>query len=165
MDAVIIVDDIELVREGTLLVTRRNPADDIFMDKILKFAHLGIVAIEDGEKVVYDLHPDNKNDKMGNLDRRKFKDYMVGKKLIGTHHTGTSTARIQAVSQKCWKYKYKTWHFDCQRFVDDVTHKEFRSDLYSYYAIIILTLAVAGVVIIGGSLYLLSSGNAKIKTK
>ena len=163
MEEAISFDDIELVREGTIVVTRRNPATDIFMDKMLKFVHLGIVAIEGGEKVVFDLHPDNKNNGNGNLEKRKFKDYMVDKKLIGTYHTGTSTERIQAVAKKCWKGKYKTGYFDCQGFIDDVTHKEFRSDLHSYYAIIILTLAVMGVALIGGTIYMLSSGSGQKK--
>lgn len=158
-----IINEVELVREGTIVVTRRNPANDIFMDRILKFAHLGIVAVEDGEKVVYDLHPDNKNSEMGSLDKRNFKDYMVGKKLVGIYHTGASTDRIQAVAQKCWKGKYKTWHFNCQQFIDDVTHKEIRSDLYSYYTVIIIMLAVAGVAIIGGVIYMLASGIGKGK--
>lgn len=159
-DAIINVDDIELAREGTILMTRRSPASDVFMDKIIKMVHLGIVAIEGGEKVVYDLHPDNKNNKNGSLERRAFKDYMVGRKLVGIHHTGASTGRIQAVAQKCWKGKYKTWHFDCQRFIDDVTHKEFRSDLYSYYAIPILASA-AGIVLISGIIYALSGSGQK----
>jgi hypothetical protein len=156
-----IIEEVELVREGTILVTRRNPANDIFMDKILKFAHLSIVAVEEGEKVVYDLHPDNKNNEMGSLDKRPFKDYMVGKTLVGIYHTGASTERIQAVANKCWKGKYETWHFNCQRFIDDITHKELRSDLYSYYSIIILALSVTGVIIIGGAIYCLANGNKK----
>lgn len=153
------IEEVELVREGTILVTRRNPGNDFFMDKVLKFVHLSIVAIEHGEKVVYDLHPDNKNNESGSLDKRNFKDYMVGKKLIGIYHTGASTERIQSVAQKCWKGKYKTWHFNCQQFIDDVTHKEFRSDMYSYYMVIVL--AAAGMIMLGGTICWLASGSAK----
>jgi len=155
------INDVELVQEGTILVTRRNPANDFFTDKVLKFTHMGIVAIENGEKVVYDIHPDNKNNLNGNLDKRSFKDYMVGRNLIGIHHTGSSTARIQAVAQKCWKIKYKTWHFNCQQFIDDVTHKEFRSDMVSYYAILILSLSLIGFVLIGGTIYSMAGTGGK----
>ena len=153
-----IINEVELVQEGTILVTKRNTKTLPFHERIMIVVHLGIVAIENGEKIVYDWHPDNKNDKMGSLDKRNFKDYMAEKKLIGIHHTGASTERIQAVANKCWKGKYKTWHFNCQQFIDDVTHKEFRSDLYSYYTIIIL-LVVAGIIIIGGTIYVLASSN------
>lgn len=159
-----IIEEVELVREGTILVTKRNPKTLPLQERIMIVVHLGIIAIENGEKVVYDLHPDNKNDENGSLDKRKFKDYMVSKKLIGIYHTGASTERIQAVAQKCWKGKYKTWHFNCQQFIDDLTHKEIRSDLYSYYTVIILLLAVTGVAIIGGAICVLAgSNNKKIK--
>jgi hypothetical protein len=147
----------DLVKEGTIVVTRRNPADDIFMDKILKFVHLGIVAVEDGVFVVYDLHPDNKNNKMGGLDKRPLDEYLKGKNLIGIYHTGATTGRIQAVAKKCWSGKYNTYHFNCQQFIDYVTYKQVSSDVYSYYSGMILALAgVAGLLVVGGTIYFLS---------
>jgi hypothetical protein len=163
MSQILNVDEVRLIKEGTILMTRRNPKDGFFMDRVLKFVHLAIAVIENGETYIFDLHPDNKNNEYGSLQKRSLKDYMVGKKLVGIYHTGASTERIQAVANKCWKGKYKTWHFNCQQFIDDVTHKEIRSDLYSYYTVIIILLAVAGVAIIGGTIYVLASGIGKGK--
>lgn len=154
----------DLVKEGTIVVTRRSPANDFFMDKVLKFVHLGIVAIENGEFVVYDLHPDNKNNKKGALDKKPLDEYLKGRNLIGIYHTEATTSRIQAVAKKCWSGKYDTYHFNCQQFIDYVTHKQVSSDVYSYYSGMILMLSgVAGLILIGGALYLLSNNKKIIK--
>lgn len=150
----ITVEPKELVREGTIVMTRRDPASDIFMDKILKFIHMGIVAVENGELIVYDLHPDNKNSINGCLDKRKFDDYMKGKKLIGIHHTGATSHRIKSVADRCWAGKYDKYSFNCQRFIDEVTMKEFRSDIYSYYSTTIL--ALSGAIALTGFIYLVT---------
>lgn len=156
----------ELVKEGTILVTRRNPADDFFMDRILKFVHLGIVAVEDGEFIVYDLHPDNKNNAQGSLDKRPIDEYLKGRNLIGIYHTGATTARIQAVAKKCWKGKYDSYHFNCQQFIDYVTHKEISSDVYNYFSGKILMIAgVAGLALIGGAIYFLSGDGKSGESK
>jgi hypothetical protein len=148
----------ELVREGTIVMTRRDPATDIFMDNFLKFIHMGIVAVEGGEFVVYDLHPDNKNGANGCLDKKKFDDYMKGKKLIGIHHTGATSKRIQSVADRCWAGKYDKYSFNCQRFIDEVTMKEFRSDIYSYYSTTILA-TVGMLALTTGIIYLATRKN------
>lgn len=141
----------QIVREGTILITRRNPAQDFWMDKVLKFVHMGIVAKENGELVVYDLHPDNKNSKNGNLDKKKLDDYMNGRELAGIYHTGASSERIKEVAERCWNNKYEKYYFNCQKFIDDITMKQFSSDLYSYYSGIIL--GTVGVAVLGATLY------------
>jgi hypothetical protein len=152
----------ELVKEGTIVVTRRNPATDIFMDKILKFVHLGIVAVENGEFIVYDLHPDNKNNENGSLDKKPLGEYLKGRNLIGIYHTGATTGRIQAVAKKCWKGKYNTYYFHCQQFIDYVTHKQISSDVYSYYSGLVLAMGgVLGLIAVGGAIYLLSGKEGK----
>lgn len=88
---------------------------------------------------------------------------MIDKKLIGIHYTGASTERIQAVANKCWRGKYKSWHFNCQQFIGDVTHKEFRSDPYSYYSVMILLSAIAGAIIIGGTIYAPASATKNLQ--
>lgn len=144
----------DLVKEGTILVTRRSPASDIFMDKILKFVHLGIVSVEDGEFIVYDLHPDNKNGNKGSLDKKPIDEYLKERNLIGIYHTGATSARIQAVAKRCWNVKYDSYYFNCQKFIDFVTHKEISSDVYNYYSGKILILAgLVGLVVVGGIIY------------
>jgi hypothetical protein len=152
----------DLVKEGTIVVTRRSPATDIFMDKILKFVHLGIVSVEDGEFMVYDLHPDNKNGNKGSLEKKPIDEYLKGRNLIGIYHTGATTTRIQAVANRCWSIKYDSYHFNCQKFIDMVTHKEISSDVYNYYSGKILMLAgLAGLIVVGGIIYWLDNNGEK----
>jgi len=150
-----------LVKEGTIVVTKRKPETLPFLERIIRYVHLGMVAIEDGEFVVYDLHPENKNENKGSLIKRKLNDYLKDKDLIGVYDTGTSTGRIQAVAKKCWSGKYNNYHFNCQKFIDYVTHKELSSDLYSYYAGMIIMLAVSGIIILGGTIYVLANNKTK----
>ena len=146
------IDPKQLVKEGTMLITRRNPVQDFWMDKVLKFVHMGIVAVEDGSLVVYDLHPDNRNNKNGNLDVKKLDDYMKGRELIGIYPTDASSERIREVAKRCWGGRYEKYYFNCQKFIDDITMKQFSSDLYSYYSGIIL--GTLGITAFAGVLYL-----------
>jgi len=152
----------DLIREGTILVTKRKPETLPFQERFIRYAHLGIAALdENNEYIVYDLHPENKNSHGGNLEKRKVVDYMKDKDLIGTYHTNASSERIKAIADKCWGDQYNNYHFNCQKFIDDITLKEIRSDLYSYYSGIILPLAALGVIIVGGIIYSLASGTKK----
>jgi hypothetical protein len=141
-----------LLKEGTIVITRRDPVQDFFMDRFLKFVHMGIVAEENGQLVIYDLHPDNRNNVNGNLDKKSVDDYMKGRRLIGIYPTDATTPRIQQVAARCWRLSYEKYYFNCQKFIDDITLKQFSSDLYSYYSGIIL--GTAGLAILGTTLYL-----------
>ena len=100
-----------------MLITRRNPVQDFWMDKVLKFVHMGIVAVEDGSLVVYDLHPENQNNSSGNLDKKSVDEYMRGKKLVGIYHTNASSARIRDVASQCWRGKYEKYYFNFHHFI------------------------------------------------
>lgn len=152
----------DLIREGTILVTKRKPETLPFHERYIRYVHLGIAALdENNEYIVYDLHPEHLNDAGGNLEKRTVLEYMKDKDLIGTYHTNASSERIKAVADKCWGDKYNNYHFNCQKFIDDITLKEIRSDLYSYYSGIFITLAALGIIVIGGAIYMLASGTKK----
>ena len=142
----------QFVKEGTILITRRTEGINLFRDKFLRLVHMGITAVENGELVVYDLHPENQNNSSGNLDKKSVDEYMRGKKLVGIYHTNASSDRIRDVAGQCWRGKYEKYYFNCQKFIDEITMKQFSSDLYSYYSGIIL--GTAGVAFLAGVLYM-----------
>lgn len=112
------------------------------------FYHLGIVTFEEGQFYVYDLNSDNKNDQKGNLARNTLTDYMRNKNLIGIYDTGATTGRIKSVAKMCWKGKYDKNYFNCQQFIDDITGKEIRSDLFSYYSPMFIGMGIIGLITI-----------------
>jgi len=147
----------KLAREGTLLFTKRFAHTLPVQQRVIRFVHLGIVSIEGGRQYVYDLHPENSNEKRGNLSKKPIEDYMKDKKLIGIYHTGASTSRIREVSKRCWAEQYSNYSFNCQRFINEVTYGKFNSDLYSYYAGIIIPVALVATGLLFGIISLLKS--------
>ena len=115
----------QIVREGTILITVQKV--------ITPWHHFGIVAIENGDFYVYDLHPNNRNSKTGNVKKSLLCDYMRDKRLVGIKHTAASTERIQGVAKLIWNGKYNASELNCQKFIDYVTDEDLRSDLFSYY--------------------------------
>ena len=85
-------------------------------------------------------------------DVKKLDDYMKGRELIGIYPTDASSERIREVAKRCWGGRYEKYYFNCQKFIDDITMKQFSSDLYSYYSGIIL--GTLGITAFAGVLYL-----------